>query len=173
MKKLRDTKTLTVAAMLTAIGIVLGFFKIPINQLIEIRFGSLPICMAGMLFGPGVGGVVGALCDIGGYLVKPTGPFFPGFTFSAAVSGILYGLILHDKKLTVTRIAVSQVVHTVVVGVIMNSYWLNLLYFQNGYLATIIARLPKELIMLPVNIVLTYAVLKAFDKVRNRGLIFG
>ena len=142
MKKLRDTKTLTVAAMLTAIGIILGFFKIPVNQLIEIRFGSLPICMAGMLFGPGVGGIVGALCDIGGYLVKPTGPFFPGFTVSSALSGILYGLILHGKKLTLPRIAFSQVVHMVVVGVIMNSYWLNLLYFKNGYLATIIAILP-------------------------------
>ena len=72
-----NTKTLTVAAMLTAVGIVLGFFKLPINQLIEIRFGSIPIALAGMMFGPGVAGVVGALTDIGGYLVKPTGPFFP------------------------------------------------------------------------------------------------
>ena len=37
MNKLRDTKTLTLAAMLTAIGIILGFFKLPINQFIEIR----------------------------------------------------------------------------------------------------------------------------------------
>ena len=46
MKKLMNTKTLTVAAMLTAVGIVLGFFKLPINQLIEIRFGSIPIALA-------------------------------------------------------------------------------------------------------------------------------
>ncbi|QFJ55987.1 folate family ECF transporter S component [Pseudobutyrivibrio xylanivorans] len=173
MKKLRDTKTLTVAAMLTAIGIVLGFFKIPVNQFIEIRFGSMPICLAGMLFGPGVGAVVGALVDIGGYLVKPTGPFFPGFTVSSAVSGIIYGLVLHGRRFTLPRIAVAQTIHMVVVGIILNSYWLNLLYFQNGYIATIVMRLPKELIMLPINIAITYVLIKAVEKVRNRGLIFG
>ncbi len=173
MKKLRETKTLTVAAMLTAIGIVLGFFKIPITQLIEIRFGTFPICFAGMLFGPGVGGVVGALVDIGGYLVKPTGPYFPGFTVSSAISGIIYGVILYNKKLSMVRVTVAQVIHVIVVGIILNSYWLNLLYFQNGYLATILARLPKELIMLPINIIITYGIFKAFEKVRNRGLIFG
>ena len=166
MKKLMDTKTLTVAAMLTAIGIILGFFKLPINQLIEIRFGSLPICMAGMLFGPGVAGVVGALVDIGGYLVKPTGPFFPGFTVSGIVGGIIFGLMLHKKKITFLRVLMTQIVYTVIVGVIMNSYWLSLLYLKDGYIAAIVARLPKELIMIPVYTVLFYSVLKAFDKVK-------
>ena len=164
MKKLVNTKTLTVAAMLSALGIVLGFFKIPINQLIEIRFGSLPIAMAGMLFGPGVAGVVGFICDIGGYLVKPTGPFFPGFTFSAIVSGIIYGVMLYGKKCTLLRVFMAQVVHTLIVGIILNSYWLDILYFQNGYVATIIARLPKELIMIPIMTVIFYSVEKAFEK---------
>ena len=166
MKKLMDTKTLTVAAMLTAIGIVLGFFKLPINQLIEIRFGSLPISMAGMLFGPGVAGVVGALVDIGGYLVKPTGPFFPGFTVSGIVGGIIFGLMLHGKKITLLRVLMTQIVYTLIVGVIMNSYWLSLLYLQGGYVAAIVSRLPKELIMIPVYTILFYSVLKAFDKIK-------
>lgn len=166
MKKLTNTKTLTIAAMLSALGIVLGFFKIPINQLIEIRFGQLPIEMAGMLFGPGVAGVVGAITDVGGYIVKPTGPFFPGFTFSSIVSGIIFGLMLHGKKITFLRVLMTQVIYTLVVGVILNSYWLDMLYFQNGYVATIIARLPKELIMIPIMSVIYYSIVKAFGKVR-------
>lgn len=166
MKKLRDTKTLTVAAMLTAIGIVLGFFKLPINQLIEIRFGSLPICMAGMMFGPAVGGVVGGLVDIGGYLVKPTGPFFPGFTLSSIVGGIIFGVILHKKKITFLRVLVAQSVYTLIVGVIMNSYWLNLLYLKSGYVAVILTRLPKELIMIPIYSVLMFGLIKACDRAK-------
>lgn len=165
MKKLMNTRTLTVAAMLTAVGIVLGFFKLPINQLIEIRFGSIPIALAGMMFGPGVAGVVGALTDIGGYLVKPTGPFFPGFTISGIMSGIIFGVMLHGKKCTLPRIFAAQVVHTFIVGTIMNSYWLSLLYLKNGYLAAIVTRLPKELIMIPVYTVLMYAVLNSLEKV--------
>ena len=165
MNKLRDTKTLTLAAMLTAIGIILGFFKLPINQLIEIRFGALPIAMAGMMLGPIPAAVVGALVDIGGYLVKPTGPFFPGFTISGIVSGIIFGLMLHGKKCTLPRIFAAQVVHTFIVGTIMNSYWLSLLYLKNGYLAAIVTRLPKELIMIPVYTVIMYAVLNSLEKV--------
>ena len=165
MKKLMNTKTLTVAAMLTAIGIVLGFFKLPINQLIEIRFGSIPIAITGMMFGPGVAGVVGALTDIGGYLVKPTGPFFPGFTISGIMSGIIFGVMLHGKKCTLPRIIAAEVVNTLIVGIIMNSYWLNLLYLKNGYLAAIVARLPKELVMIPVYTVIMYAVLNSLEKV--------
>ena len=165
MKKLMNTKTLTVAAMLTAIGIVLGFFKLPINQLIEIRIGSIPIAITGMMFGPGVAGVVGALTDIGGYLVKPTGPFFPGFTISGIMSGIIFGVMLHGKKCTLPRIIAAEVVHTLIVGIIMNSYWLNLLYLKNGYLAAIVARLPKELVMIPVYTVIMYTVLNSLEKV--------
>ncbi len=164
MKKLANVKTLTVAAMLTAIGIILGFFKIPINQLIEIRLGSLPVEMAGMLFGPAVAGVVGALTDIGGFIVKPTGPYFPGFTFSGIIGGIIFGLMLYGKKPTIKRIFATQCVYTLVVGIILNSYWLDVLYFQNGYIATIIARLPKELIMIPIMSAIYYLIVTAMGK---------
>jgi len=167
MNKLRNTKTLTLAAMLVAVGIVLGFMKIPINQLIELRFGSIPVAIAGNLLGPGVAAVVGALTDIGGYLVKPTGPFFPGFTISGIVSGIIFGLILYGKKPTFQRLLVAHMIHTLIVGVLLNSYWLTILYvYLDGFPAAIIARLPKELILIPVLAFIQYAIAKAFERAR-------
>lgn len=166
MNKLRNTKILTGAAMLTALGIILGFFKVPINQLIEIRFGFLPIEMAGMLFGPAIAGVVGALTDIGGFIVKPTGPYFPGFTFSSIVGGIIFGLMLKGKKITFLRVLITQILYTVIVCIILNSYWLDLLYYQNGFLVTVIARLPKEIIMIPIMTVMFYSLVKVFGRVR-------
>ncbi|MBR5953217.1 MAG: folate family ECF transporter S component [Pseudobutyrivibrio sp.] len=166
MTKLRNTKTLALAAMLTAIGIILSFFKIPVNQLITIGFGSLPLSVSGMLLGPAVSGVVGALMDIGGYLVKPTGPFFPGFTISGIVSGIIYGLMFYKKKITFTRVLVAQVILTIVVNILMNSYWLKLLYLKDAYFAVIISRLPKEVIMLPIMTVMKYIVLKTIQEVK-------
>ena len=167
MKKLRDTNTLTLAAMLTALGIVLGFLKIPINQIIEIRFGSLPIGIAGMSLGPGIAAIVGALTDIGGYLVKPTGPFFPGFTISGIVSGLIFGFILYNKKPTLARIVAAEAVHTLIVGIIMNTYWLDMMYIKKGFFVTLVARLPKELVMLPINILMLYIVLEAFGRIKT------
>ena len=167
MKKLRNTNTLTLAAMLTAMGIVLGFIKIPINQLIEIRFGSLPIGLAGMTLGPGIAGIIGALIDVGDYLVKPTGPFFPGFTISGIVSGLIFGFILYNKKPTLARIIVAEAVHTLIVGIIMNTYWLDMMYIKKGFFTTLMIRLPKELIMLPINILMLYVVLEAFGRIKT------
>lgn len=167
MKKLRDTNTLTLAAMLTALGIVLGFLKIPINQIIEIRFGSLPIGIAGMSLGPGIAAIVGALTDIGGYLVKPTGPFFPGFTISGIVSGLIFGFILYNKKPTLARIIAAEAVHTLIVCIIMNTYWLDMMYIKKGFFVTLVARLPKELVMLPINILMLYIVLEAFGRIKT------
>lgn len=94
MSIFNKTKTLTLAALFVAIAVVLSFFKVPLTPLIELRFGALPIAAAGALLGPVVGPVVGAVSDILGYMVRPTGPFFPGFTLSAALSGLIYGLML-------------------------------------------------------------------------------
>lgn len=159
MKKLKNLKVLTLAGMLTAIAIVLGFFKIPVNQLIEIRFSLLPIAVSGMLFGPGVGAVVGILSDIGGYLVRPTGPFFPGFTVSAAVSGAIFGLILHGREASLKRIFAAKLLHTLIVGIVLNTCWLSMLY-GNALWAVLTARLPKELVMLPVNTLMLLLVIR-------------
>ena len=91
---LRDIRVLTSAGLLSAIAIVLGFFKIPLTQIIEIRFMVLPVAAAGWLFGPVVGGLVGIVADVGGYLIKPTGPFFPGFTITSMLSGVIFGCVL-------------------------------------------------------------------------------
>ena len=43
---------LTVSAMLLALSVILGFFKIPLTQTSEIRLQFLPVAIEGALFGP-------------------------------------------------------------------------------------------------------------------------
>ncbi len=163
MKKLKDTKVLTTTALLIAIATVLGFLKIPVNPLVELRFAFLPIAAAGMLFGPAIGGIVGMAADILGYLVHPTGPFFPGFTISTTISGVIFGLFLYKKKLTVPRVIVANLVETVVVSLILNTFNLMLLY-KNPFFAVLSAKLLKNAVMFPINTVLLFLILKALDR---------
>ena len=159
MNKLKDTKTLALAAMLTAIGIILGFLKLPITQMFEIRFGGLSIAMAGMMLGPIPAAVVGALVDVGGFLVKPTGPYFPGFTLSGIVGGLIFGFFLYGKKTSFIRVLCAETVYTVVVGMGLNTLWLSLLYLKNGYIAALVTRAPKEILMIPIYSFIYYFVL--------------
>ena len=178
MKKIKDVRTLTTCALLLALATILGFFKIPITQIIEIRFGALPVAVAGAFFGPVIGGIVGGLSDVLAYIVKPTGPFFPGFTISSAIGGVIFGFILYSKnrKPTILRIFMAQVAYTIVVGLLINTFNLYFLYGDisagiGGYFAYMGTRLLKELIMLPVNTILLTAVIKPAFLLKNKAVV--
>ncbi len=168
MSKLKNTNVLTVTAMLCAIAVILGFLKIPVTNLIEIRFGSIPVAIGASLFGPAIGGIIGAASDILGYLVKPTGAFFPGFTISAILSGIIFGVFLY-RKTTLLRIVLAEFVHSFFIGLILNSLWLSMLY-GNGFWIVLTNRFLKELIMFPINTVILFVILKSVVNVLPRFL---
>ena len=65
---------MTIAAMLTAMSVVIGIFcKSFLNfgvGLFRVTFENLPILLAGIMFGPAVGGVVGALITANNYKMR-------------------------------------------------------------------------------------------------------
>ncbi|HBK85843.1 MAG TPA: folate transporter, partial [Firmicutes bacterium] len=75
------------AALLVALSIVASRFLSINTPIIRIGFGWLPILLAGLLYGPGWGFIVGAIADFIGANLFPFGPYFPGFTLSAGLSG--------------------------------------------------------------------------------------
>lgn len=161
--ELRDLKTLAVTAMLLAIAVVLGFYTLQLTDYIKIGFAYIVNEMTGMLFGPAVGGIMGGLADLLKYLVKPTGPFFPGFTISGICGGIIYGMVLYKKPLTVKRVVLANLLVMVLVNILLNTYWLTLLY-GDAYLALLPARILKQAVMLPIEVLLFYTVAKVLTK---------
>ena len=167
MEKIRDVRVLSVSAMLLALSTVLNFLKIPVSNLIEIHFDFLPIACAGMLFGPGIGCIVGGLSDILSCIVKPTGPYFPGFTVTVATAGAIYGFFLHGKEITWQRVAAAHLVRTIAVSFVLNPLWLSLLYGR-GLWAIISARFVKTLVMFPIETALLYFVLRPARSISPR-----
>ena len=159
MQKLKNVQVLTISAFLVAIATVLGFFKIPVSEIIEIRFQYLPIAASGFLFGPAIGGIVGMLADILGYIVKPTGAFFPGFTISSIASGLIYGWVLYKKEVTIPRILIAQAIESVVCSLLINSINLSILY-GSAFTVILSAKLIKALVMFPIKSVMLYLMLK-------------
>ena len=162
-KELRKTKSLVVMAMLLALAVVLGFVSVQVTESLRLSFTFLPNALAGQLYGPVGGMLVGGLGDILKYLVKPTGPFFPGFTISGVLGGLIYGLVLYKKPATLPRIILSQSLITVFVNIFLNTYWLTLLY-GNSFLAIWPARIVSNLVTLPINIILYYLVITLLEK---------
>ena len=87
-RELKKVRTVTVMAMFAAISVVLGYFTVAVGDYIKIGFASVVNQFVYFLFGPVAGGIFGGALDILKYFIKPTGAFFPGFTFGAMVAGV-------------------------------------------------------------------------------------
>lgn len=170
--ELRELKTLAASAMLLAIAVVLGFYTLQFTDYIKIGFAYIVNEMTGLLFGPAVGGIVGGLADLVKYLVNPTGPFFPGFTVSGFCGGLIYGFVLYKKPLTIKRVILANLLVTVLVNLGLNTYWLTILY-GDGFFALLPARILKQIIMLPIEVVLFYTVAKTLAKTNVLEMVRG
>ena len=106
---------------------------------------------------------MGAAADLIKYLVHPTGAFFPGFTISGAISGMIYGIILYKKPLQIKRILLANGLVMILVNILLNTYWLTLLYGQ-GFMAILPVRVLKEIILYPIYVALFYSVSKVIKK---------
>ena len=93
-----STRTLTTLAMLIAIEVILSRFLSVNAWNIKIGFGFIPVVIAAVLYGPLAGGIVGALSDFIGALLFPIGTYFPGFTLSSFLMGVVFGLFLYKKQ---------------------------------------------------------------------------
>ena len=176
--ELKNVRCLSVTGLLIAIYAALEFVTIQPTETLKINFGFLAVAAIGMLYGPVVGAFGAGLCDIVGFLVKPSGGFVPVFTLIAMVQGLIYGMTAYRKlskrsgmgylsEITV-RLAIGRVLDVAIVNLLLNTLAISMLY-SKAFGVLISTRLTKNLIELPIDIVLIAVilpgVLKAFEAV--------
>ena len=163
--KMFSTDKLTILALLTALQVVLGnLIQIPLLGK-QFNFGSLPIIAAGALLGPVPAAIVGGLGDFIGAHLFPAGAYFPGFTLTSAIVGVLYALPLYRKQPCWIRAAVAAVLG-MIPNLFLNSLWLSMLYTSKAYWGWVAARASSYLIEIPVQVVLIYLCLKGLSRMK-------
>ncbi len=164
LKEFQSLRTIVFCGMMAAIAVILGYVAtIRIGQYIRIGFSGLPNQVVDYLFGPAIGAIFGAALDVIKWFFQPSGDFFPGFTISAALGGIIYGFAFYKKNVSLPRVFVAQLIVKVFVNIGLNSLWLKMLYDQ-AILALLPGRILSNAIMLPIDTFITYAMLKAVDR---------
>jgi ECF transporter S component (folate family) len=151
-RSLKDTRTLTIAGMLLALQVALRFIaSIDITEYIRISFSHLASAVTGTLLGPFVSMLTDAISDILKGMAS-TGPFFPGFTLTAALSGMTYGLCFYKREIRLRHIIIARlIVCALTLG--LNTLWLNLTTGQPFWFL-FAGRAVKTLVQLPVDIIL-------------------
>ena len=163
LQELRKTRSLAVTAMLLAIAVILGFLAVQVTESIKISFAFLVDELVGMLFGPAVGGIFAGVLDILKLMLKPSGAYFPGFTLSAVLGGLIYGFAFYRKPVSVKRVFLANLIVKVFDNIILNSLWLHIMYGK-ALAALLPARIVSNAVMLPVDTALFCLILKAADR---------
>lgn len=171
--ELRSLRCLVLTALFIAMNITLDLLKLRIDLPgMRIGVGFLTNASIGMLYGPVVCMMMGFCTDILGFLMNPGtggGGYFPGYTLTAMVAGVIWGLFLYrpdgapySKTLAgrlsfPLRTLAARILITLICNVFLNTLWLSL--GNNAFLPMLISRLPTQLAYLPVQYLLLLVVL--------------
>ncbi len=138
--KLMSTKALVTISLLTSISIILARVMglvVPIAGFpaLKINFSTIPIMLSGIMFGPIAGFMTGGVADVIGYLINPQGgPFFPGFTLSTALTGMIPGLVYKviKKRESIKKINFNYVN---ALFILLTTFGLGYAFFAKGVLS--------------------------------------
>ena len=150
-KALFAIKDITILSVLLALYVVCGVFSIRIGDIFKLGLSFVAIACAGAIYGPVAGGIVGGLGDVLQYLVNPTGAYFPGFTLTAFLSGVVFGVFLR-KKPGVFRIIIASFIVELVGGLVLNTFWISII-IGKSYAALVPGRSLQAICMFVVQAV--------------------
>ena len=160
-----NVKSLVSIALLLALVMISKFLWIPSGfSDLGIGFGYLFLAIACMMYGPVPSLLIGILSDVIGYLVKPDGAFFIGYTFQAMLACFTYGMLFYKTHITFSRVLLARVIVNLICNVVIGSLCRAFIYSLNynafmTYMLTI--SLPKNLVYLLPQSLLLFFVLKA------------
>ena len=152
----KSARALTLGAMLVAMNVIIGFFcKTFLNfggGLFRITFENLPVILSGILFGPIVGGAVGASGDLISYLLSPQ--IYPPnviVTVGAAAVGIVSGTV---SKLVVKKRGRAQIILSGTLAHIIGSMVIKSVGLFQFYGWAVLLRIPTYLCIAALEILL-------------------
>ena len=167
---LKSVRVQAAVAMLLALNVVLSYFgSFYLSPEIKVSTSFLALSSTAYLFGPIPAALSGALTDVIQFFLRPAGPYFPGYTVSGILGGLIYGACLYRRegKALLVGIPLSKLLINLLVNIVLNTLWLHLL---NGapFFAMLPARALKNAVLFPFEAALMYALTLFLAKNRSR-----
>ena len=155
-KIFKSAKFLTLAAMLTAVSVVIGIVcKNFLNfggGLFRVTFENLPIIMSGILLGPAAGGAVGAASDLVSYLLSSQ--IYPPnliVTAGAVAVGVVSGLF---SRYVIKKRGNAQIIISAGAAHVIGSMTIKPVGLYHFYGILVLWRIPLYLVIAPIEILL-------------------
>lgn len=168
-KRTMTTKALAYCALLAALSVVLARLIIPMpNVTTRFSIEAVPIYLAGMLFGPMAGALVGFSSDLVGCLFSGYG-YNPLFCLPPILYGVFGGLLRRwlMGKPSLPRLAVSFLPPVVLGSILWQSAALSYVYNSKGsFQASLVYFLSTRTVQFAVTLVLDVLIIYLLMKSR-------
>lgn len=168
-KRSMTTKTLAYCALLAALSVVLARLIIPMPN-VSTRFSieAVPIFLAGMLFGPMAGGLVGFCADFVGCLFSGYG-YNPLFCVPPILYGVFGGVFRYylGKQVSIPRLALSFLPPVIGGSILWQSAALSFVYNSKGsFGASLVYFLSTRSIQFAITLVLDVLIIYLLFRAR-------
>jgi len=165
-------KHLIMIALLIALQIIFTRFLSFDNSIVRIGATFIPLALCSMMFGPISGGIAAAMADVIGVILFYGGAYayFPGFTLTAFLSGVVYGIFLFKNPQKISNYIIAVLIVSVVFDLALGTLWLSIL-MGKGYLALLPSRILKCVIMTPVEVIVLRLLWKYLEKPIRRFML--
>ncbi|MDR2266495.1 MAG: folate family ECF transporter S component [Christensenellaceae bacterium] len=153
---------LVYTAVFAAISIALNTLEINLVSF-KVTFTYIPIFLSGAFLGPLAGLLTGAIGDVVGFLIYPTGSLYnPFFTISSALIGVFAGVVFKYTTFKEPfKIWIGYFLVFIVCTLAINTTTIYYLYFatKKAFAAYLISRVSTQGAVIIFNMILTYSVL--------------
>ena len=155
------TKTLTSCALLAAVGVVLARLIVPMpNEFTRFSIEAVPTVLAGILFGPVAGALVGFVADLVGCLFSGYG-YNPLFCIPPVLYGLSGGFFRYflASKVSVPRLLLTML-PAVLFGSILYQSWALGFVSGKGFLFFFSTRSVQFVVTMVVDVVILHLLFK-------------
>lgn len=160
-KMAMTTKTLAYCALLSALSVVLArLFGMMPDETSRFSIEAVPIFLAGMLFGPVPGALVGFTADAVGCLLGPFG-YNPIFCIPPILYGVFGGVFrgFLREKVTIPKLSLSLVLPVALGSILYQSAALAFVYYKDNFVEGLLLKLSSRSIQYAIVYVLDVLVI--------------
>ena len=161
--ELKDTKMIVFAALILALRIAVKPLSIPIAGDLKEGIGFIINAFGSMIYGPVVALLSGALSDTLGYLLFPSGVYFPAYMITEMAGSFVFALFLYRAEITVPRLLLCRFSICLFVNVVL-AYPIHVWYYSavmgKAYSMAMI-RVVKNIALFPIETVILAVVFRA------------
>ena len=134
----------------------------------DISFGFVAVAFAAAFLGTPYAAAVAGIGDLLGSLLFPFGAYFPGFTLTNCVYGIILGEFLY-KNATMFKVIICVFLNKILCTLILNTLWISIMYRGgvDAFFVVLATRLTGAAISTAIELVILSLLFVKQSKVRQ------